>query len=256
MKQALVAVAALPAAVAGFPTDFASKGFRIIPVLASGASRADVEAAYASLKVTITRNSQARAESGVTPYNVSDVLSVVGPDWHRSPGFGAISITNAQIGVSYLVQWAEDCLEMVNVLPPALPGFGEVTTPTATASTTTIGPGGAATQTQASAAGNIPTAATDGVEIPAGIVGAYADIEAPAGQTLSAVTEGLVWWRYSAAAGRWRETTLQEVIVTGRRDAGGLEQSVKGKAGDRLYVEARNVSTSGAGALTVRLSIF
>lgn len=236
---------------------FGMKGYRIIPILTAAETEADAVAAYAALQIDLVRNSNSRAQSGSAP-GITDTLNPPGPDWVRCPGFNQMRIVTGQAGRTYRVFIAEDCYEVVDAAsPPYMNGFmGGGTSGSISPTTTSIGPGGAGTQTQNSAAGNIPTAAGDGVLIPPGIKGAYVDVEAPAGQTISAVTTGMVWWRYSAAKARWGETSLQEIIATGARDASGIEQAVNGKAGDRLYVEARSVATSGGGALTVRLSIF
>jgi hypothetical protein len=239
------------------PTTFPLKGFRVVPILAPGSTVADVAAAYAALVVRVSRNSQSRSLSGLN-IGVVDDVAVPGPDWIRSPGFAALSLQSGVVGVTYRVWWAEDCFEMVDTgTAPYLDGF---ITPAPTSSpivavTSQVGPAGALTQLRGSAAGNIPTLATDGLALATGHHAAYAVLSAPAAATLSGGL--LVWWRFNSIVGRWGETLIQEAFATGRRDAAGLEQLIQAlNLGDRLYVEARSVThSSGAADVVVNLTL-
>lgn len=217
-----------------------AKGFRVIPVLASPASPADIEAAYANCEVLVTRLSTAVYQSGngSGPAGVTDTYRIAGPDWVRSPGFGAL-ILSGQIGVTYRVWWAEDCYEIIDPVEPFYPGL----TPSSTGMVVN-----AASYTAAqSSTANIPSAGSDGVQIPgtsdrlyyewrsstlsaAGSAtvslratqqAALAIVSAGSGQTVTAGGTG-VWWRYTAALGRWAETQLQDLgMPGGRRDVMG-----------------------------------
>lgn len=258
MKYADVVYAGAPISPAGLPTEFSLKGFRVAPVLSAGATFSDVVAAYASLVVRVARSSQSRSISGVTPVGITDDVSVVGPDWHRSPGFNTLQLVSGQVGVTYRVWWAEDCLEMLDPgALPAMEGFASGGIPAQlTPNYTNVGPAGAATQALASTA-NIPSLSTDGVALRAGTKGMYAVVQAAAGQTIT-VAGQLVWWRWSGGVGRWIETAVQEVPPTGRRDVMGAEQLVMVAGGvggnnERVYCEARNVNASGGANLTVTI---
>lgn len=255
MKYADVVYAAPGDAPAGMPSQFPLKGFRVVPILAATATIADVLQAYESLVIRVQRSSNARQQSGVAPVGITDDVSVVGPDWVRSPGFNALSFQSGRVGVTYRVWWAEDCYEVVD--PGSVPmayGFsGGGSSSAVLNQQAAVGPAGAGTQAQLSAA-NIPSLSTDGLVIPPGTKGALATIAAPVGQTINAAG-ALVWWRWVAALSRWAELAVQEVVPVGRRDAGGAEQFVLAcYPGDRLYVEARNVGATGAGGLVVTLT--
>lgn len=261
MKYADVVYAGAPIAPAGLPSTFGLKGYRVVPVLIAGATVADVLAAYSGLVVRTSRASQSRSLSGdPTAGGITDDVSVVGPDWIRSPGFNALLIQSGQVGTTYRVWWAEDCFEIVDAAsPPYLNGFSGPSAVIASPLRSNIGPAGAGTQASASAAANKPSSATDGLAVSAGHRGAYATVSVQAAATISAIgagaTDGLVWWKYNSAVGRWAETLLVEQIQIGARDAAGLEQLLSTcNPGDRVYVEARNI-TASAGVLTVSLSV-
>lgn len=248
MKYADVVYAAPGGAPAGMPTDFSLKGFRVVPLLGATATAADVAAAYASLVVRVSRASQSRSLSGVTPICIDDDVAIPGPDWIRSPGFSALSLQNGQAGVTYRVWWAEDCLEMVDAAtPPYLNGFTG-------AGASAAAPAAVTVSQLANSPANIPTLAGDGVLIPAGAKGAHAIASAQAAATILGAGS-LVWWRYSQFLGRWAETTQQDALAGGRRDCATVEQLTNGPAGDRLYVEARNVTVSAGANLDVLLVI-
>lgn len=258
MKYADVGYAGAPAVVPGLPGNFGLKGYRVVPILGATATATDVIAAYAALVMRVSRASQSRAISNdVAGYNVVDDVAIPGPDWVRSPGFNALTIQNGVNGVTYRVWWAEDCFEIVDAAsPPYLNGFVGPGSAVGAPNSVLIGPSGAVTQTPASAAGNKPVLATDGVAIPVGVRGAYATISAVVGQTLSAPAVGLVWWRYSFQLSRWCETEIQQTFPSGARDAAGVEQDVKAMfPGDRLYVEARSCAVSGGATIVVSLTV-
>lgn len=259
MKYADVVYAGVPIAPAGLPSDFTLKGFRVVPILGAAATVADVAAAYAPLVVRVSRNSQSRSLSqpAGTSSAVVDDVSVVAPDWHRSPGFNSLLIQGGQAGVTYRVWWAEDCLEMLDPgSSPFLNGFsaaGSSTPSNLGVQSVQVGPGGTSVQAQSSVA-NIPTAAGDGYALRSGAKGFYAVLTAPAGQTING-TPTLVWWRYNSLLSRWVETGVQESPPTGRLDVMGVEQSCQVAGGsERVYCEARNCSATGAGNLTVTIT--
>lgn len=231
-----------------------AKGLRIVPVI-PGADAAAIAAAYELLTIQWQRGSQALSLSGISPPTVTEQFPINAPDWIRSPGFNQLFITGGQVGVTYRIWWAIDCLEMVDVgSPPYLDGL----TP-GTGGGSYVPTLGRATAAQAqNSTANIPAAAGDGVAIAHPSSGGYssrgihADVAAPAGQT---ITGGLiVWWRYNSALAAWCETGVQETLPTGRRYVATADQLVAGYPGDRLYAEARSVITSGGGAPIVSVS--
>jgi hypothetical protein len=115
-----------------------------------------------------------------------------------------------------------------------------------------IGPAGASTQTANSAAGNIPTAATDGVSLD-GQCRVLITVSAASGQTLSGGGT-LVFWYYDATLARWavnvEGTNPPMTSASGSRDSTVFVRRTF-PAG-RFYVEADTVTSSG-GALTVRV---
>lgn len=237
--------------------EFLMKGYRVCPVLGAGATIADVVAAYAPLRVQVTRNSQSRALSGLTP-GVVDDIPINGPDWVRNPGYNLLLITAGQVGTTYRVWWAEDCFEIVDAAtPPYLNGMAPGTPTGSSTAPAFVGPAGAVTQLPASAA-NIPTLATDGLALPGGARGVRASISAVVGQTLAALgaTTAIVWWRYDALVGRWQETEAQNSYPVGRRDASTVEQVIATAAtGDRIFPEARQVAVSGGATLQIGLTV-
>lgn len=255
MKYADVVYTAPGDAPAGLPSLFPMKGFRIIPILPATATVADVIAAYSGLIVRTQRGSMSRSLSQITPVTVTDDVSVVSPDWQRSPGFNALSLQGGRVGITYRVWWAEDCYESMDPgSSPYLNGFaGGGASGAVVTFQSPIGPAGAPTQAQASAA-NIPSLSTDGIAIMPGTKGAIATLTAPVGQTING-TPTLVWWRWNASLARWQETAVQEVPPIGRRDVAGAEQFILAcYPGDRLYVEARQCGATGAGGLVVTLT--
>lgn len=130
------------------------KGFRCIPVLPAGATAADAQAAYATLSVTVTRMSESLAAAGIA--QAAETYNVPGPDWNRSPGFGAISIAVGFVG-TVRVWIADDCYEIQDVTPPYMAGFTPGATPAGGTLTTSN-----ENQNLTAAA---PTAAGDGVSI-------------------------------------------------------------------------------------------
>lgn len=254
MKYSDVVYAAPGSAPAGMPSTFPLKGFRVVPVLAATATVAAVIAAYAALVVRVSRSSQSRAISGVAPFAVTDDISVVGPDWIRSPGFSALTLQGGVVGVTYRVWWAEDCYEVVDPgSSPYLNGFAGAGASAANSATAVVGPASAVTQFQEST-NNIPSLSTDGIAVSPGQRGAYAVVSAAAAETMISVT--VVWWRYVASLARWAESAIQEAPPAGRRDVYGSEQLVVAcLPGDRLYAEARDAVASGDGDLVVTMGI-
>lgn len=236
---------------------FNMKGYRVAPVLAAGASAAEVVAAYAPLRVQVTRNSQSRALSGLTPGVIDDV-PVNGPDWIRNPGFNLLLISAGLVGTTYRIWWAEDCFEIVDAAsPPYLAGLAPGSPPTAY-SQQLIGPALAVTQLANSLAGNVPTNAADGIAVPRGASGAYVAVDAGVGATISAMvaTSGLFWWRYVSSMARWCPLELAESYTVGGRTCAGMEQALAAcRPGDRLYVEARSFATSTGNPLEVWFTV-
>ncbi len=113
-----------------------------------------------------------------------------------------------------------------------------------------VGPAGAGTQTAASAAGNIPTAATDGVSLE-GVSGVRVILSAAAAQTLSGA--GTVrLWLYDSTLARWVRGRIDYSVDIGTvRDIVFPDEVVRVPRG-RIYAEAISVTVSG-GALTVTI---
>ena len=234
------------AAVSVADSSLSLKGVRIIPILASTATFADVAAAYAGCLVSWNRSSEQRSsaknpDTGLPSASVTDIVPVVGPDWIRSPGFGGLQFKGVA-GVTYFVLYAEDCKEIEDVATPCLYGFG-AGAPASAAKTASY------TAAQSSTA-NIPSVAGDGVSV-AGCNGVVAHLSAGAGQTVTAAGL-LVWWRYNASTGRWSEGPIQEVTPISRRDVCGADQLV-GPGVDRVFVEWRSGTLSAAGSATLTL---
>lgn len=115
-----------------------------------------------------------------------------------------------------------------------------------------VGPAGATTQAYNSAAGNIPTAATDGLSL-VGVRGVRAQVISAAATTISAGE--LHWWQYDTVLGLWGETAFTQVyaLATANRIwfPGDYENWVPE---GRVYPEWRSGTNSGgSGAFTVRL---
>lgn len=115
-----------------------------------------------------------------------------------------------------------------------------------------VGPAGATTQAYNSAAGNIPTALTDGLSL-AGVRGVRAQVISAAGSTISAGE--LHWWQLDTPSGLWGETAFTQVyaLATANRVwfPGDFENWVPE---GRVYPEWRSGTNSAAsGAFTVRL---
>jgi hypothetical protein len=126
--------------VVALPTGIQPSGFRIIPVLAAGSTWAALVAAYATLKARVVKQTQN------FPSSVTEDQYVPGPDWVRSPGFGALSFQGVA-GITYRIWLATDCKEMVDAVSPAMTGFGgaaagggSVTTTTTTVNFTATAP--------------------------------------------------------------------------------------------------------------------
>lgn len=117
-----------------------------------------------------------------------------------------------------------------------------------------VGPAGASTQTANSAAGNIPTAATDGVALK-NQCRALVTVSAASGQTLSGGGT-LVFWYYDANLARWavniEGTNPPMTAASGVRDITIAVRRTFPSSVARMYVEADTV-TSSSGALTVRI---
>lgn len=128
---------------------------------------------------------------------------------------------------------------------------GSLTNPSGTGS----GPAGATTQTYNSAAGNIPTAATDGISL-AGLRGVRAIVKASGANTITVGVGGIAWWQFSTADNAWGETDMFDVPL-----ANGVARNIwvpndkeiwvpEG----RIYAEVRSMTNSGgSGAFTLRL---
>lgn len=248
MKYADLVFAGAPIGPPTMPTAFPCKGFRVVPILAAGATAVEVLAAYAALTVTVQRSSVARQNSNVVPVGITDTYAVTGPDWVRSPGFSTLLITGGQAGVTYRVTWAEDCYEVLDVAaPPYLNGFqgpGAAPSPSTTSTT-----GSSTTQAQASLA-NIPAGAV-GIDV-SGKAGVALNLVAPATQTFTG--GDVVWWRYDAFSATWCQTGIVESVPTGFRGAAlGDKELLVTPANTRLFAELRNVTCSGAGNVTVNL---
>lgn len=115
-----------------------------------------------------------------------------------------------------------------------------------------VGPAGATTQAYNSAAGNIPTALTDGLSL-VGVRGVRAQVISALGSTIS--TGELHWWQLDTPSGLWGETSFMQLyaLATANRVwfPGDWENWVPE---GRIYPEWRSGTNSGgAGAFTVRL---
>lgn len=247
MKAEIVTYSGAPIGPTQMPTQYPCKGYRVVPLLAAGATAAEVIAAYADLTVQTKRASTSKQMSGMDPTTVDD-LPVRAPDWIRSPGFSQLIITSGLNGTQYLVYWAEDCYEVIDVGdPPYLAGFqGPGAGPSPS-------PGALVTYTNAQAQAST-------ANVPAGAVGVLltsqkglaCTISAPAAQT---ITGGdAVLWRFDSTTGRWCKTGYVESLPTGVRDVALSDKllTVNGP-GVRFFVELNNVTCSGAGAVTVNL---
>lgn len=117
---------------------------------------------------------------------------------------------------------------------------------------TGVGPAGATTQAYNSAAGNIPTAATDGLSL-VGVRGFRAQVISALGST---ITSGeLHWWQLDTPTALWGETSFMQVYALTAVNRiwfpGDLENWVPE---GRIYPEWRSgVNSAGAGAYIVRL---
>ena len=115
-----------------------------------------------------------------------------------------------------------------------------------------VGPAGATTQAYNSAAGNIPTLATDGLSL-TGVRGVRAQVVSALG---SVITAGEVhWWQLDTPSGLWGETAFLQGygLAVNRRIwfPGDFENWVPE---GRVYPEFRSGTNDlGAGAFTVRL---
>ncbi len=121
------------------------------------------------------------------------------------------------------------------------------------ADTKNLGPGDTSTQTVNSAAGNVPTSATDGLSL-RGVCGLRATVSAESGQTLSGAGT-IKFWYYDTtlATPRWMLNQDLSVNVTStKRDAVLQDYSVLVGYG-RVYLEAVSVTASGGTTLVVRL---
>lgn len=116
-----------------------------------------------------------------------------------------------------------------------------------------VGPAGATTQAYNSAAGNIPTAATDGISL-AGAAGVRAIVKSNGATTITPAVGALVWWQYSTADAAWGETDFQDIPSVTRNIWIAPEKEIWVPEG-RVYCEARSMTNSGgAGAFTMRLA--
>lgn len=117
-----------------------------------------------------------------------------------------------------------------------------------------IGPAGATTQAYNSAAGNIPTAAADGLSL-AGVSGVRAMVKSSNGAITAAQ---LVWWQFSTADNAWAPTDMLDVWALAGASATALwcplDKQVWVPEG-RIYPELRSATNAGgSGAFTVRLA--
>lgn len=125
---------------------------------------------------------------------------------------------------------------------------GTVTNPGGTGS----GPAGATTQTYNSAAGNIPTAATDGISL-SGLRGVRAIVKANGASTITPAVGSLNWWQFSTADNAWGETDFADICSVTRNIWVAPEKEIWVPEG-RIYCEVRSMTNSGgSGAFTVRL---
>lgn len=163
-------------------------GMRIIPLLASGASRATLEAAYNAIELDLVKQTQN------FPAGTTETLQVVGPDWHNLIGVGSVSVNAGATPNNWLIQWATDCKEMIQSTPPAFPGFGDT------------GSGGGGTNTTTAVTenftGTAPSAAGDGVDITNARAMKVHVKAANAGATLNAAGS-LKFYGYSTGGARW-----------------------------------------------------
>lgn len=112
-------------AYAGAPVDAYSQpgttikvvGFRIVPVLAAGATKQQLLDAYSPLQVRITKQSQQ------FPTGTTESMMVAGPDWTACVGIGKLEILAGLNGTTYRVWLATDCKEMEFVEAPVMNGF-------------------------------------------------------------------------------------------------------------------------------------
>lgn len=140
--------------IVALPASIQITGFRIIPVLASGASWGSLASAYATLEARMTKQSFPNFIAGV----VEDIF-VPGPDWIRSPGLGALSFRGV-VGVTYRIWIATDCKEMKDAVWPVMNGFAPGGTVGGSGTVTT-------TATTENLTGTAPTLGSDGVDITA-----------------------------------------------------------------------------------------
>lgn len=111
--------------------------------------------------------------------------------------------------------------------------------------------GSSAAQLEASAAGNVPTLASQGVSLGGGR-GVRAVVVAASGQTITSGTG--VWWLYDDLSGVWAESAIQiDLSRTTARRAVALPDEFVTVGRGRAYLECRSVVTSGAGGTTVNL---
>lgn len=118
-----------------------------------------------------------------------------------------------------------------------------------------VGPAGVATQAYNSAAGNIPTAATDGLSL-AGVTGVRANIVSAVGSTISAAE--LHWWQFDTVSQLWGETDMLDIYALSavNRVWFPLDKQVWVPEG-RIYAELRSATNSaGSGAFTVHMQTF
>ncbi len=170
------------------PIDKPVVGYRIIPVLAAGATQQDLVNAYASLQVRVTKSSTN------FPTGVQETQMVAGPDWQTCVGVGRIEIIGGLNPTTYRVWLATDCKEMQFVETPIMNGF-------AAAGASPGGSNTASNETQNLTAA-APSAAGDGVDITGAKAIRLSYKAANAGATLNAAGSALAYG-YSSTLGRW-----------------------------------------------------
>lgn len=96
---------------------------------------------------------------------------------------------------------------------------------------------------------NIPTLATDGVDVTSRN-GVRADITGSGGSNVTAGV--LVWWFYDPVVGQWFETPVQDTLVTGRGRVSSNDFPIGVRTG-RMFAELRNATCVNVGSFSVTL---
>src|SRR5258706_1569701 len=165
-------------------------GFRIIPVLAAGATKDDMRAAYSALQVRVSKSTKN------FPLGITENMQVAGPDWVAAVGLGRLEILNGLNPTTYRVWIATDCKEMEFVDTPIMNGFDGA------GASSGGGTAVSSTSTNQNLTGTAPSAAGDGFSIAGGKALRVSWKATNAGATLNAVGKARAY-AYSSAANRW-----------------------------------------------------